>query len=268
MDSQDLLRANLPMVERLVRFVCQRARVVGADVDDFDSTVKLALIENDYAVLRAWEGRSSLATYLTVVIQRLLADERFRTLGRFRPSTEAKRIGDDGVMIETLLHRDARSVAEAAEIAKLPAAEVEAIAARLPERPAPPRLVALPDDVDVAARDRADDYELRELSDRAGAAIRRAIESLPVRDRMLVRLRFIRKMSIADIARILQVPQRPLYRRLEHVLVIMRRALADAGIDAGSAEELIGSAAVALDFGLGSGKNEAVCQSNGEGGQA
>jgi len=85
MDCQELLRSNLALVERLVRFVCQRAQVVGADVDDFASTVKLALIENDYSVLRAWEGRSSLATYLTVIIQRMLADERFRTLGRCVP---------------------------------------------------------------------------------------------------------------------------------------------------------------------------------------
>lgn len=264
MDSQDLLRANLPLIERLVRFVCQRARVVGADVDDFDSTVKLALVENDYAVLRAWQRRSSLSTYLTVIIQRMLADERFRTLGRWRPSSEAKRIGEDGVKIEALLHRDARSIAEAAEIAKLERADVEAIAARLPERPARPRLVELQPEVHVAASDRADAYELREMSERLNGVIRATIGALPVKDRMLVRLHFARKMSVADVSRILQVPQRPLYRRLEQIIALLRRALADAGVDAGSAADLIGSAVSALDFGLSSGKYEAVCQTNGE----
>ncbi|HVR39274.1 MAG TPA: sigma-70 family RNA polymerase sigma factor [Thermoanaerobaculia bacterium] len=247
-----------------MRFVCQRARVVGADVDDFDSSVKLALVENDYAVLRAWEGRSSLATYLTVIIQRMLADERFRTLGRWRPSSEAKRIGDAGVMIETLLHRDELSIAEVAEISKLPAADVAAIAARLPQRMRRPQLVEMHEELDAAASERADAYELHELSNRANSVIRNTIETLPVKDRMLVRLHFVRKMSIADVARILQIPQRPLYRRLEQILMLLRRALTDADIDAGSAEDLIGSASVALDFGLANGKNDAACQTNGE----
>jgi RNA polymerase sigma factor (sigma-70 family) len=263
MESQDLLRENLPLVERLVRFVCQRARVVGADVDDFDSSVKLALVENDYALLRAWEGRASLATYLTVVIQRMLADERFRTLGRWRPSTEAKRMGQDGVMVESLLHRDARSIAEAAAIAKLPAAEVEAIAARLPERRLRPRAVELDAAGELAAPHRADGYELRELSERTGAVIRRTLDDLPLRDRMLVRMHFVRHMSIADAARILQLPQRPLYRRLEQILSMFRRALTGAGIDAGSADDLIHSAAVTLDFGMDGGKNDVACQTNG-----
>src|SRR5689334_14774092 len=178
MDTQDLLRSNLALIERLVRFVCQRSRVVGADVDDFDSAVKLALVENDYAVLRAWEGRSSLATYLTVVIQRLLYDERARTLGRWRPSPEAKRLGDDGVLLETLLRRDERSIAEATEIvrardASLTAADVEAMAARLPQRPLRPRAVELPAaaEDEIEAPDRADmnvmSGELERLSARA-----------------------------------------------------------------------------------------------------
>src|SRR5438067_1800408 len=134
MDCQELLRSNLALVERLVRFVCQRARVVGADVDDFASTVKLALIDNDYSVLRAWEGRSSLATYLTVIIQRLLADERFRTLGRWRPSAEAKRMGEAGILLEMLIRRDERSLVEAVPMVRavddtLTAGDVAAMAA-------------------------------------------------------------------------------------------------------------------------------------------
>ncbi len=271
MDIQELLRANLGLVERLVRFVCQRSRVVGADVDDFDSMVKLALIDNDYAVLRAWQGRSSLATYLTVVIQRLLADERNRTQGRFRASSRAKELGEDAIRIETLLRRDAMSVAEVSEISRLDPSAVEGIATQLPARTPHPRLVELDEGTDVVASERADAYELQQLSDRASHAIREVIDGLPVRDRMLVRLRFVRRMNIADVARVLQLPQRPLYRRLEQILGILRGALARAGIDGGSAADLIGSAVVALDFGLSdgkNGKNGTTCQSNGEGGQA
>src|SRR5688572_16665745 len=148
MDCQELLRSNLALVERLVRFVCQRGQVVGADVDDFASTVKLALIENDYAVLRAWEERSSLATYLTVIIQRLLADERIRDLGRWRPSSEAKRLGEAGILLELLIRRDERSLAEAIPMVRaiddtLTAADVETMAARIPQRAPRARLVEI-----------------------------------------------------------------------------------------------------------------------------
>src|SRR5687768_6600019 len=182
MDCQELLRSNLALVERLVRFVCQRAQVVGADVEDFASTVKLALIENDYSVLRAWEGRSSLATYLTVVIQRMLADERFRTLGRWRASSEAKRMGEAGILLEMLLRRDERTLAEAIPMVRavndtLTVGDIEAMAARLPIRTSRMRLVELKTVVmeNVAARGNADtkveQREVRRLSDRTSSII-------------------------------------------------------------------------------------------------
>jgi RNA polymerase sigma factor for flagellar operon FliA len=42
----------------------------GVEADDFASHPKLKLIEDDYAILRKFQGRSSLRTYLTVVIER------------------------------------------------------------------------------------------------------------------------------------------------------------------------------------------------------
>src|SRR5258706_10071068 len=186
MDFQELLRSNLALVERLVRFVCQRSKVVGADVDDFASTVKLALIENDYAVLRAWEGRSSMATYLTVIIQRLLADERIRDLGRWRPSSEAKRLGDAGILLELLIRRDERTLAEAVPMvravdATLTAADVEAMAVRLPHRAPRARLVEIKavETYDVISADDADramiEGELRQTSQKASPTLHEAI---------------------------------------------------------------------------------------------
>jgi RNA polymerase sigma factor (sigma-70 family) len=261
MDCQELLHSNLALVERLVRFVCQRARVVGADVDDFASTVKLALIENDYAVLRAWEGRSSLATYFTVIIHRLLADERIRDLGRWRPSAEAKRLGEAAILLEMLIRRDERTLSNAIPMVRalddtLTDSDIEAMAARLPQRAPRARLVEIKaiETDDIAGGDAADsgaiEGELRQISERTSHVVRRAIAALSTKDRMLLRLRFVSGMSIADTARILQLPQRPLYRRLEQILHILREALSASGVDAGSAEDLIGSAVAALDFGL------------------
>jgi RNA polymerase sigma-70 factor, ECF subfamily len=46
-----------------------------ADRDDLCAEVFLAIIKNDYAVLRNFRGKSSLATYLTVVARRIVVRE-------------------------------------------------------------------------------------------------------------------------------------------------------------------------------------------------
>lgn len=43
-----------------------------ADVDDLCSEIFVALLKNDFAVLRHFKGRSALATYLTVVARRIV----------------------------------------------------------------------------------------------------------------------------------------------------------------------------------------------------
>jgi RNA polymerase sigma-70 factor (ECF subfamily) len=53
------------------------------DVDDICAEVMLAIVANDFAVLRHFRGQSSLATYLTVVARRICV----RLLARRREST-------------------------------------------------------------------------------------------------------------------------------------------------------------------------------------
>jgi RNA polymerase sigma-70 factor, ECF subfamily len=50
-------------------------RLTTADRDDLCAEVFLAIIKNDFAVLRNFRGRSSLATYLTVVARRIVVRE-------------------------------------------------------------------------------------------------------------------------------------------------------------------------------------------------
>src|SRR6185436_14576160 len=95
-----------------------------------------------------------------------------------------------------------------------------------------------------------------------GRAMRSLLETFPAEDRLLIRLRFGSDMSVADIARMTRLPQRPLYRRLESLLARFRGALADAGIDRTTAEDLVGSDDhTTLDFGLMVGKSEEAGQS-------
>jgi RNA polymerase sigma factor for flagellar operon FliA len=265
MSPEVLFRENLPLIERVIAGVCRRSGLRDADAEDFGSTVKLALIENDYAILRGYEGRAPLGAFMAVVVQRLLSREWVRLRGRWHPSAEAERNGEAAVLIEKLTVRDGRALDEAIEIAcnvdpSLDRARAREIAARLPARTPRMRLVPLPDDearfvASDAADSRANEADARRLSARAAHVVRETLAGLPLQDRMLMRLCFGAQMSIADAARMLGVPQRPLYRRIEALLRRLRGALEREGISSTAVEEVISAgAAESLDFGLTDGK--------------
>jgi len=266
MDVHELFRSNLDLIDRVVAGVCRRSGLRDADAEDFASTVTLALMENDYAILRAYEGRSSLETYLTIVVQRLLSRERMRMWGRWHPSAEAERLGAAAVLLEKLLLRDRQSIDQAIPVVRaidpsLDRMSVHGLLARLPQRAPRPRLVPLPDGEDdfaasEAADRRAEEAEAPKMSERAAQVIRQTLAQLPLEDRMLVRFRFGAEMSIADAARMLGVPQRPLYRRIEALLRQLRAALEREGISASLIGDVISAAAAeGFDFGL-HGKSE------------
>ncbi len=261
-----MFRANLTLVERVIGGVCRRAGLHGADAEDFASTVNLALIENDYAILRGYEGRAPLGAFLTVVVQRMLSREWMRLRGRWHPSAEAERSGAAAVLLEKLMVRDGRSLDEAVAIVRnvdpsLDVRSVRALAESLPLRFARPRLVPMPDDehefvAPDAADSRANEADARRISARAARVVRETIATLPLQDRMLIRFHFGAELSIADAARLLGVPQRPLYRRIEALLRQLREELEREGVGPAAVEELISAGgSESFDFGLGDGKN-------------
>lgn len=262
MHPEELFSSNLKLIDAVITGVCRRAGLRDADAEDFASAAKLALIENDYAILRSFEGRSSLGSFLTVVVQRLLSRERARMWGRWSPSADAERLGAAAVLLEKLLVRDRRPLEEAIPIVtalhpSLDRQSLRELAGRLPKRVERPRLVPIDDAIesDHAGTDRADaharDAEARRVSARAGAVVRATLATLPLDQRMLMRFRFGAGLTIADAARLLGVPQRPLYRTIESLLKRLRTALEEEGIDAELAGEVISSsAAEGVDFGL------------------
>lgn len=252
MNARSLFDENLPLIDRVIGRVCRKAGLSGADAEDFASEARVALLSDDCAILREWKQQASLATYLVVVVQRMLADARRQATGKWKPSAEARRLGDAAVMLERLVRQQGRTVEEALPALRtidpsITEVAARAIAERLPERtprlrlvPLDPELVDVPsprDDADAAARA----HDARRLSARTGEVVRRVLASLPVEDQMIVRLRFASGMTIADVARILRRPQRPLYRRIEAVLAALRKALGEAAVDPRAIEELIGS---------------------------
>jgi RNA polymerase sigma factor (sigma-70 family) len=256
--GEALFLSQLAVIERVISFVSSRHHLPGADADDFDAHVKLKLIENDYAVLNKFEGRSSLRTYLTIVIQRLFLDYRIAAWGKWRPSAEAVRGGEVAILLERLMSRDGFSFDETCELLEtnhqvtLPRAELEAMAGKLPGRlkrrfETDEALIHMP-----AAQPSLDDVvadrERQHTATRVGAALKTATAGLGSQDRLILALKFEDGRSIVEIARMLRLDQKGLYRRLERLMKELRTALEAQGIEAGAALEIFESAAVSIDW--------------------
>lgn len=255
-----LFEANLAAIDRAIARVCREARLEGANAEDFASSVRLALLADDCAILRKFEGRSSMPTYLTIVVRRLFYDER-REEGRWYASAEAQRRGPAAVLFERLTMNERRSFRDAADLVQrehpeISTGELEELAASLPQRT--PRALVVPvEDEDAerfagsgSAADLVDAIDVQRRSMQANDAVRVAMAMMTAEDRVVLRLRFTANASIAQIARALNLEQRPLYRRIEALLARLRRALEAAGIDAASVDDLIGIPEDRLDFGL------------------
>lgn len=261
MSAESLFLEHLEVIERSISFVCRRNRMEAADGEDFASSVKLKLIENDYEVVRAFRARSSFSTFITVVIQRLFLDYRIHILGKWHPSAEARRMGETAVRLERILHRDGRSIDEAVGLLSTPdeplaRRDLEELQNRLPGRKPKRRMTSLESvDAELAvpaeiAERAAMDGERRKLSGKTSEVLAEALHSISSDDRHILQLRFEAEMSVAQISRSLHLDQRALYRRIEKSLRTLRESLERAGIARNEVEDLFESPSM-LDFKLG-----------------
>jgi RNA polymerase sigma-70 factor (ECF subfamily) len=74
---EDFVDRFMGLVLHVIRHTAQARsiRLAPEDRDDLCAEVFLAIIRNDFAVLRNFRGQSSLATYLTVVARRIVVRE-------------------------------------------------------------------------------------------------------------------------------------------------------------------------------------------------
>ena len=229
----------LPTIDRIAAFVCRRNGLSGAEAEDFRSLVRLKLIENDYDALRRFRGLSTLRTYLAVVIQRRFLDYRISEWGKWRPSAEARRLGPAAIELDRLTGRDGLSAEEAIETILTrkgdapPREELARLASRLPVR-AGRRFVgdenaeSLPSGQDLEGEVLG--RELAALGSTAASALRKAVDDLPARDRLILKMRFEDSFTVAEIAATLHLEPKPLYRRLEAILGSLKRRLSEAGL--------------------------------------
>lgn len=237
-ELEALLVAQLPLVERVTIWAGRRQGLAGDDLEELGGRVRLKLVEDDYRLLRSFQGQSTLETFLTTVILNLARDYRIERLGRWRPSAAARRLGEEAVQLERLLHCDGRTLDEAIATlsAHTPGQEhrlrglADQLPRRLPRRREGPYTLETtpsPESADEALQQREDGAIL----ETARTALLKALDGLTTEDRLLVQLYFGDGLTIAAIARGLELKQKPLYSRLHRILRKLRSALNVQGLD-------------------------------------
>lgn len=236
MTPEDTFLTHLPHIDKVVAHLCRKHHFQKEECEDFRGRVRLKLIDDDYAIIRKFQGRSSLKTYLTTVVSNEMKDFLNHLWGKWRHSTEAQRLGPVAIRLEKLL-RDGLSLDEAVRTlqtnhkVEMSAQDLTEMAARLPDRV--PRTIVGEEALEgQTSGDRADsraEEEEREVMRRKVlAALEEIRKALPPEDRLILRMKGD-DFKIADISRILGLEQKPLYRRIERIFKDLREELERRG---------------------------------------
>lgn len=245
---EQLFLENLPLIERLIKFAVRRYHFSPEEAEDFGGKVMEKLIEDGYARIRKWKGKSSLPTFLGTVVNRLALDYTDHLWGKWTPSAEATRLGPVALQLDKLTSRDGRTFDEACEILRtnhhveLSVAELREIWVQLPPRS--PRQMAGEEELEKVPdrRDSPDDglraEERQETRRRVHAALKKALAELPAEDHVIIRM--TSDLKTVEIARVLGLDQKRLYRRIEKIKAFLRKILEEEGISAQDIEEALG----------------------------
>lgn len=245
-----LFLTYLPHIKRVATHACRKACFSREDTEDFIADVQCKMIEDDYAVFRKFQGKSTMETYLTVVVRRHFQDHLNHIWGKWRPSAEAVRLGPLSIQLDRLLNRDGFSLDEAHEILRtnhhieISLHELAALARKLPRRNPPRRMES-----EEVLKDHADegldpaetviDKEERTRCQEILGFLEEAMARLSDEDALLVKMSA--KYKVSEIARILRIEQKPLYRRLEKILNALREDLEARSVCAEEIKGLLGT---------------------------
>ena len=254
--ARELFEAQLSLIRALIRSISHRHRLPQQDADDFSSYTFLKLIEDDYSVLRNFQGRSSLRTYLTIVVHRLFLDFRVQKWGKWRPTAEARRLGETAIELDRLLSRDGQTVENAVEIlhAKLGGSftreALGALADRLPRR----QRLGFENieefgwiSVDGGIEEGLQNQEHEVTSKRVGKALAEALEGLPAEDRLILKMRYEDEFTVREIAASLHLEPRSLYSRFDKCHRRLRSVLEASGISWSEVASILGWTGTDLD---------------------
>lgn len=255
MDYKQLLLENLGLVDRIVRTIGRRRHLSDEDLEELGGHVRLKLVEDDYAILRKFRGRSSFHTYLVVVIERLTLDYFDALWGRWRPSKMAERLGPVAVLLERLVTRDGYALDEAVEVLRtnhgvdLTEQELRAMWTQLPVRSRQARAdegaaammrAAEPADATVAHGEQQTDIV------RLERALASALDQCTNAERVLLALRYDQGLSVGEVARVTGASPATVHRHFAALLPRLRSALEAAGLPREVVLRLIGDPRLGL----------------------
>ena len=261
-DYKRFVLDSLPLLEEAVRFVARRHLLSADDTDELAAAARLKLIDNDYEVLRRFQGRSSIRTFLVKVVHHQFLDQRNARWGKWRPSARARRLGPLAIELDGLVTRDGLPVDQAVEwlLAKkvgVTREELQNVAGQLPRRS---RRRFMAEELVQTIGDQSEDDMICAIDRRSNArrieqALQAGLNRLEPRDRQLLRMRYQGGLQVSRMARLLYQPQQALYRRFDTVFAVLRSEFERHGVKAGDVEGFVGHPAV--DFAVLAGEDQA-----------
>lgn len=264
MNPETTYLQHLESIERIAAYVARRGHLNADETGEFVQDTCVRLIEDDYAIIRKFQGRSAFSTYLTTVILRLFHQWRVEMWGKWRPSAEAKRLGDKAITLERLMTRDGFTLQEAVNVlttrsgSTYTVAELEALYIRLPLRNPRPVLVSgdtAPDvvAVDGDADERVESRDRERSARRCAATLDGVLARFPAEDRLILQLRFWDSLKVPEIAKIVGVDPKKIYKRLDKSYAKLREALEAANVSRADVDQLLGRGDQDIRLGLLSG---------------
>lgn len=252
MDAARFFEKSLTQIDAVIRAVCIRHSIYGSEAEEFASTIRLKLIEDDYKKIRDFKGKSSLKTYLYAVISRLFIDELRSRKGRWRPSADAKRLGPVAGKLEELICRDNNTFDEACyTLLSIPSFssysrdELYEIYLKLPKKEN--RHLAEADPECLSVLSSTDPHPDEVLHNKRMDSIERSIEgliriilpSLNEEDRLILKMRFDNDLSIAMITEVIGQKRGYVEKRINQILAGFKEGILSSGININDAMEVI-----------------------------
>lgn len=267
---RDVIRQNLDYIEaqcvKAVRVQLGKHHTfAGPDIElqienealELSSLVLDKLEANDFKVLRDFQGKSKLTTYLTAIISRAAVDMLRQKYGRSRQTERAKALGPLGEKVYKIVFQQGLSLVEVQKDflhRRLPVPTDEAIQEAIHKIGGTGKIPAEAPDIKTGYLRPADNPREKavvEVPDNSGnpektledqtrrqtvdQVLSELVDGLSGEDRMILRMRFglgeqENPRKIPDIAAALRLSPKTIYKRIDTILGKCRKRLALKGV--------------------------------------
>ncbi len=219
------------------------------DKDELFVQVLDHLQEDDYRRLREFKGNSSITTYLTAIISRLVVDIVRSRTGRNRAKERAERFGELGRRTYELVVQARHTINEAVEILQVnygitaDAGQLQPILDEMQGRSSRHQTdtdheTAWSDNGELVSIQRGTPEQKtsdKQLERKRNEVLRQVLDSMTAEDKLLIRLRFpldetADPLDSATVARMLGLNQQEVERRTRRILTNCRELLLKQGI--------------------------------------